>query len=375
MADNSSSLPPRNGRLADRASRVPAKRRGLSLFRGVIILMVIAVLGMGGYAGYLFLEYKSTIGKIGTAGDVEPEERASEDPLSILVLGTDYREETRSANTDVIMVATLNPNSKSATLVSIPRDSYMDPEGLRENKANSFYSTYLFGRLSSAPEDREERQKYAMDKVKETFGKFLDVPIDYVSVVDFKTFTDVIDAYGGLTLTVDQNMCHNDYADGTHIKLSEGVNHLDGKNTLDFIRYRKSNNCSPKTPESSDFERNARQQQVISKLVEQMKKPQGVLKIGGVFDAVGDNVKTDIPSQQIEAMIRAYLGIQTDKINYIHLEGDWDGRFVRLSSEDVREASDQLNAQLAPEGPPQSNVSDDTVQGAGPIEKPGSGNE
>jgi len=352
MTNPNSTLPPRGDKAVIRTTK-PAKSRGLSLFKGVIILMLIALLALVGYGAYLYYEAKNLLDAVGTEEHVAPEEKANVKPISMLLLGTDYREELRSANTDVIMIATLNPNSKTATLVSVPRDSYIDPEGLRPNKANSFYATYLYGNLKEAPEDRDERQKYAMEKIKELYGDFLDVPIDYVSVVDFRTFVDVVDSYGGLTIDVDQNMCYRDRADGTNIHLQAGVQDLTGQQALDFVRYRKSSSgCSPRTEASNDFDRNARQQQVISKLLEKMKTPQGLLKVGSVFDAVSNHVKTNIPSAQIESMIQTYIGIDNDKIEYIHLEGDWDGSYVRLSSEDVEEASERLRNQLLEDGPP-----------------------
>jgi len=365
MTETKSSLPPRGEKAVPRLPKAakPRPSWGLRVFKGVLAVMAVGVLALIGYGVYLYTELKDTFVDIGTEEVIAPEERASERPISLLLLGIDYREELHSANTDVIMIATLNPNSKTATLVSIPRDSYIDPEGLRPNKANSFYSTYLYGNLSEAPDDPEERSKYAMEKVKTLYSDFLDVPIDYVSVVDFQTFVDVVDAYGGLTIDVDQNMCHRDFADGTNIDLQAGLQDLDGQQALDFVRYRKSMNCSPKTKESNDFERNARQQQVISKLLEKMKTPQGMLKVGGVFDAVSNNVRTDIPSAQIESMMQTYLGIDGDKIDYIHLEGDWDGRYVRLSPEDVEEASRHLQNQLLAEGPPAEQPAAEPAEG------------
>ena len=352
MTDPKSSLPPRGAKAVRGGAPTKPKARGLSIFKGVIILMAVALIGLIGYGVYLYSEAKEALEVIGTDEDVVPEKEADANPISLLLLGIDYREELGSANTDVIMVATLNPKSKTATLVSIPRDSYIDPEGLKPNKANSFYSTYLYGKLSEAPDDRAERETYAMNKIKELYSDFLDVPIDYVTVVDFQTFVDVVDAYDGLTINVDQNMCHRDSADGTNINLQAGVQDLDGQQALDFVRYRMSMNCSPKTKESNDFERNARQQQVISKLLEKMKTPQGLMKVGSVFDAVSSHVKTNIPSQQIEKMIQTYIGIDGDKIDYIHLEGDWDGHYVRLEPEQVEEASQHLQDQLLPDGPP-----------------------
>ena len=359
MANANGETPLRGGKAAARKTKNKKKASvGLILFRIVLVLMLMILFAIVGYGVSLLLKAQDTIQQIGTPDPVAPEEKASERPLSFLLLGTDYREVLRSANTDVIMIASLNPNSKTATLVSIPRDTYIDPADLSAAKANSFYAAYLYGNLKDAPKDRDERQKFAMQRVKGLFGDFLDINIDYVAVVDFQTFVDVVDAYGGLVIDVDQNMCHRDSADGTNINLKKGVQQLDGKQTLDFVRYRKSMNCSPKTKESNDFERNARQQQVISKLLDKVKTPQGVLKLTSVFDAVSKNVKTDIPTKQIQSLIETYITIDLDKIEYVHLEGPWDGRYVRLAEEDVKMASDKLKAQLRPEGPPQDEPED-----------------
>lgn len=353
MPNPNGETPPSGGRAVVRKPKRKKKATvGLILFRIVLILMILVLFAIIGYGASLLLKAQDMIDEIGPPDPVAPEDKANVRPLSILLLGTDYREELRSANTDVIMIATLNPNSKSATLVSIPRDSYIDPDDLAPAKANSFYAAYLYGNLKSAPKDRDERQKFAMENVKKLYGDFLDIDIDYVSIVDFQTFVDVVDAYGGLTIDVDQNMCHRDNADGTNINLKKGVQQLDGKKTLDFVRYRMSMNCSPKTKESNDFERNARQQQVISKLLDKITTPQGLLNLSSVFDAVAKNVKTDIPSVQIESLIKTYVSIDLDKIEYVHLEGRWDGKYVRLSDEDVAMASERLKVQLLPDGPP-----------------------
>lgn len=366
MTNPNGALPPRGGKAAPRPPQPKRKSWGLTLFKSVIILMLIALLAIVGYGVYLFFEAKKIPDAIGTPDPVAPEERASERPLSMLLLGTDYREQLRSANTDVIMIATLNPNSKTATLVSIPRDSYIDPEDLRAAKANSFYAAYLYGNLKEAPKDPEERQKYALGKIKTVYADFLNIPIDYVGVVNFQTLEDIVDAYGGLKIDVDQNMCHRDNADGTNINLKKGTHQLDGKETLDFVRYRLSMNCSPKTKESNDFERNARQQQVISKLLGKMKTVQGVTKLASVFEAVSNNVKTDIPAVQIESMIQTYIGIDLDKIEYVHLEGKWDGHYVRLSEKDVADASERLQLQLLKDGPPpeESASAEEPAEGA-----------
>jgi polyisoprenyl-teichoic acid--peptidoglycan teichoic acid transferase len=311
-----------------------SKRSPRRIVLAVTGLLLLACLITIGYAAYLyFYKMDDMLGDIGTNEAVPAGMAANEKPLALLLLGVDARPDTGGLNTDVIMVATLNPNTKTATVVSIPRDTYMKgSQGLKANKANAFYPNLMASSKSTA-----------QAKIKKVFGSALDVPIDYVVTVNFQAFRDVIDALDGITVDVDMNMRYVDKADGTNINLKKGVQKLDGKNALDFVRYRKSNNG---TAESSDMERNARQQMVVAEVLEKLKSPTGILKAGQIMDAVGGNVTTDMPSEQLKTMIRTYIGISKDNISYIHLEGEWKSPYVQVKEADWQNARSALGSQL-----------------------------
>jgi polyisoprenyl-teichoic acid--peptidoglycan teichoic acid transferase len=316
-----SSLPPRR-----------PNRKSRFLLKSFLIIFISLVIGALGYAGYIYWQINQAIEHVGTDAPVAPAQSAKSKPLTVLLLGTDTRAETGSMNTDVIMVASLNPNTHSAALVSIPRDTQMKLSGIKLNKANAFYANYMAA-----------DKKTADAKTKDLFGRFLNVKIDYVAKIDFKGFEEVIDKLGGLTIDVDMDMCYVDKYDGTNIKLKKGVQPLDGQKTLDFVRYRKSN-CG--TAESNDMERNERQQQVIDKMLGKLKSVEGVLKLDQVIESIGNNVKTDIPSAQIKTFIATYIGIDRDKINYVHLEGDWQSPYVILKNEEIKAAQKALRTTL-----------------------------
>jgi LCP family protein required for cell wall assembly len=320
----------------------------LSLFfKILIILFCLILISLIGYGTYLFFQLRSTTLAIGTDENVRAEDRADVKPITLLILGTDYREQTRTANTDVIMLITMNPINKTATLVSIPRDTYVKPSDIKGNKANSFYAAFLYSNsFKSAPQDKIERQGFAMDRIKLLFSEFLDISIDYVTIMNFQAFVDVIDAFGGLEIEVDQDMCHKDSADGSNINLNKGLQTLNGKNSLDFVRYRQSMNCDPKTEVSSDFERNLRQQLVLSQLVEKVKSPKTLTKVENIFRAVEENVHTDLPAEQIQAIMQTYVGISQEKIKFVGLKGNWDGHYVRINKDDITQASNSLKNQL-----------------------------
>ncbi len=310
-----------------------SNRKSRWLLKTFLTLFSIVLLAGLSYAGYLYIQINNAIESVGTDAPVIPDQSAKKKPLTVLLLGTDTRAETGSLNTDVIMVASLNPETKSATVLSIPRDTQIKLSGVKTNKANAFYANFMAA-----------DKKTADAKTKDLFGRFLNIKIDYVTKIDFKGFEQVIDKLGGLTIDVDMDMCYRDHADGTNIKLKKGVQELNGEKTLDFVRYRKSN-CG--TAESNDMVRNERQQQVIDKTIGSLKSIEGVLKLGQVIEAMGNNMKTDIPSAQIKTFIGTYIGIDRDKINYIHLEGDWQSPYIILKNEDIKAAQTALKLTLS----------------------------
>jgi LCP family protein required for cell wall assembly len=284
---------------------------------------------------YVYSLYDKTtvaLEKIGTPEVVPVEESAKVKPLTLLLMGVDYRPELGSLNSDVLMVVTLNPDNDSATLVSLPRDLQMEPKGLPSRKANYYY-----------PYFNNQDKSSAFAETKKVFSDFMGVPIDYMLTVDFDGFRQVVDLMGGLTLEVDMDMRYVDDEDGTDINLKKGIAKLNGKQTLDFVRYRKSNR---NTAESSDLARNQRQQQVLDELLNSLKSAGGIAKLGQIIETVGNHLKTDVPSTQLRDLMTTYYNISPSNVNYIHLDGAWESPYVVVKDEDIEQARTALRLQL-----------------------------
>ncbi len=170
-----------------------------------------------------------------------------------------------------------------------------------------------------------------------------DVPIDYIAVIDFDGFRQVIDELNGITIDVDMDMRYVDNFDGTNINLSKGLQTLNGKETLDFLRYRKSNRG---TQESSDIARNERQQKVLSTLLDKMTSFTGITQWGGLLDIAGKNVQTDIPPDQLRKFILSFQKLKPDHIESIPLDGRWDSPYIVPKEEDLSAAIAALRTQL-----------------------------
>ncbi|HEY0827257.1 MAG TPA: LCP family protein, partial [Bacilli bacterium] len=172
-------LPPRQDPgLSKRREKRGFLKTALFVLLFVILISIVFIV-------YILFKFDGMLGKTSlpspdvSIGEpaLKPNETITSKPTAILILGLDTRKETGSLNTDVIMVASFRPDGKYAALVSIPRDTYMKPEGYRARKANAFYSVAMRG-------DKEK----ANDVVKKIFGDYLDIKVDYILKIDFKTF-------------------------------------------------------------------------------------------------------------------------------------------------------------------------------------------
>ncbi|MDO7905428.1 LCP family protein [Paenibacillus sp. JX-17] len=332
-------LPPRGGNTGSKqpASTKKVKKKSSpfkKFMKFVAFLLIIGIIAGGGYAYYLY----NQVIDAGVDKEVPKAQLAETKPMTMLLLGTDYRPDLQGYRSDVNMVISMNPNTKSATVVSLPRDLRIDLDGYKVRKLNAYYPTFKVEEKSSGIS--------AEDEMKKMISKYMDVPIDYVSVVNFQGFRDVVDAVGGVDVTVDKNMCYRDTADGTDINLKAGPQHLDGKNALDFVRYRKSN-CKPKTDESNDFERNQRQGQVLNALVGKMQSLQGIASAGKMISAVDDNMTTDVEKAQIKSIISTYWNISKENILFQPVTGEWRSPYVRVNEDELNKAKQALQDELA----------------------------
>lgn len=267
------------------------------------------------------------------AKPTEPELKQA--PITVLLTAVDNREGSGGTmNTDVMMLVSLNPVTKAATVVSIPRDLELKPKkfGISSQKANYYYAYYY-------NKDKET----ALPRTRELFSDLFQVPIDYMAVINFDGFRQLVDEVGGVEVDVDMDMRYTDSEDGTDINLKKGYQKLDGKQTLDFLRYRKSNGG---TDESSDTARNERQQLVLSKILDKLTSLGGITQWGGLFEIAGNNVKTDIPAQKLRDWVLSFRSMKPDTIEFVPMEGRWDSPFIVLKEEEFEQAMEALRLRL-----------------------------
>src|SRR5690606_22685695 len=97
-------------------------------------------------------------------------------------------------NTDVVIVAALNPSTKKGAVVAMPRDTKLTYDG-RTRKANAFYANFYVAAQKSGA-DNIEAMRQAKSSMKQLIGEFYDIPVQYAVSVNFQGFRDVIDVLG-----------------------------------------------------------------------------------------------------------------------------------------------------------------------------------
>ncbi len=182
--------------------------------------------------------------------------------LNVLLLGCDDVEEVRRS--DTIMVLFLNPRLKRAALLSIPRDSRVQIPGHGLDRINH---AYAFGEAELA---------------QQTVEQFLGITVDYYAQIGFDTFVEVVDELGGVDVDVGKRMKKRTYYE--NIDLHKGYQHLDGREALQFVRYRND----------GDVQRGKRQQQLLRALVDQKLNIMNSHRLLAAGSKIIEQLNTDI---------------------------------------------------------------------------------
>lgn len=243
------------------------------------VLLVLAFVGAAA-AGALFAS-NSLLDK--SADDVvEDGLLTAKDKSTIMIMGVDERADD-VGRSDTLMVATIDPKKDQAALMSIPRDTRVKIKGHGWDKINAAYA------YGSAKGGTEGGEKLAQRTVED----FLGVNMDHYVVINIQAFQKIIDAIGGIDIDVEKRMYYEDPWDddgGLIIDLKPGMQHMDGKTAVTYVRYRD---------EEGDIGRIKRQQKFMKACMDKVTSPTIIPKLPSVIKEVMSSVKTDLSFRQM----------------------------------------------------------------------------
>jgi len=228
--------------------------------------------------------------------------------VNILLLGVDKG----GLRSDTIMLASLNGKTKEVNVLSIPRDTRV-PFGSNYYKINAAIG---IGEQEVRKGKMEAPEEMTIQKVKMLTG----MPIHYFMTIDFDAFIDIIDILGGVDFEIPFNMVYNDPAQNLHINLKAGMQHLNGKQAHDFVRFRKGD-PGYKGYATGDLGRIEAQQAFMRALAEQKLKPQYLLKATELFGAIKENVRTNYSAKDLIKHLGVIKDLKGESITMHQLPG------------------------------------------------------
>lgn len=192
-------------------------------------------------------------------------------------MGCDIREGDRGRS-DTLFVVMMEPGNKGASLLSIPRDTRVKIDGHGWDKINA---AFAYG---------------GHQLTRDTTQQLLGIKLDNYVVIDFQGFKDLVDVIGGVDINVEKRMYYYDpYAD-FQIDLRPGVQHLDGKTAMQYVRYRD---------EEGDIGRIRRQQKFIMAVYKQITSKNIITRIPGVTKQIMSMIKTDLSVTEMAELGKA----------------------------------------------------------------------
>ena len=251
------------------------KKSKYGIVKYILILIVVFILSgmVGAFFANALIDNKSDYKENEKKGLL-----VARDKATVMIMGVDERADD-VGRSDTLMIATLDPEKNQAAILSVPRDTRVKISGHGFDKINA---AYAYG-------GRQLTQK--------TIENLLNTHIDHYIKINIHGFTKIIDALGGIDIDVEKRMYYEDPWDddgGLYIDLQPGMQHMDGKTAITYVRYRD---------EEGDIGRIKRQQNFMKAVMDKLVSPTIIPKLPSIVSAVSDSVETDMSVSEILSFI------------------------------------------------------------------------
>jgi LCP family protein required for cell wall assembly len=189
------------------------------------------------------------------------------------------------------MLVTINPADNSINITSFPRDLYVQIPGYGQNRINTAHARGGFETTAN------------------TFEHNLGVRPDYYALINFWSFVDVVNSLGGVDVFAAKPL--SEYTAAGWFTIPAGWNHMNGETALYYSRSRYS---------TSDFDRNRRQQEVVTAIVAKMMNLYTIAKIPELYKIYSENVTTNLKLSDVIPLIPVAARVKsTDNIQHFYI--------------------------------------------------------
>lgn len=303
--------------------------KGKKIFLIIFGIVAVIVIGIVGVGAKLYMDLSSSIQKTYESVERDQDETkrgtkvdlSQEESFSVLLMGIDTGDLGRvdQGRSDTMMVATVSPEDKQTTIVSIARDTYVDIVGYgTQDKINH---AYAFGGAAMSMN---------------TVEKYLDIPVDHYISINMAGLKELVDAVGGIEVNNDLTFSQDGY-DFTIGKIA-----LDGDQALSYSRMRHED-------PNGDYGRQERQRKIVEGIAKKVLSFDGVSQYQSILTAVESNMKTDMSFDDMRTIALNYRdAFGTVKQDQLQGEGFMqDGiSYQRVSDDELARVQKELKEQL-----------------------------
>lgn len=211
--------------------------------------------------------------------------------------------------TDTIMVVKYSAKNQSASMLSIPRDTFTGDDEKRARASDKINSKYINGG--------------AQDTLKEV-NELTGLNIRYYLIVDTKALRDLVDAIGGVEFDVPIDMDYDDVTQALHIHVKKGLQLLNGEQAEGVVRFRHNNNYTsyPVSYGDNDLGRMRTQREFLKILLKQLMKPANITKINNLLKIAQEEVETNIDWNTAKGYVPSLFGFNTNNLVTNALPGE-----------------------------------------------------
>ena len=282
------------------------KSPNFKVFMTIFILAIIITSGV--FTGVKIFENGGGLkGVVATVLGENTSELSNLKTINVLLLG--ISEDLNSKLTDTIMVCSYNPKTQRASILSIPRDTYVgkNKNSVKANdKLNTVYS------------------KSGIDTCMEKVEQITGIELDYYAVVNTKALIKIVDIIGGINFDVPIKMDYDDPTQNLHIHLNKGMQKINGEKAEQLLRFRHNNNGSTYSQEygDNDYGRMKTQREFIKETMKQTLQLKNITKAKKINSAVFENVNTNVEEGLIKQYLPYAIEFNTDSILMEQLPGE-----------------------------------------------------
>lgn len=290
------------------------KKKKNKFFRNFFILIFICIVCFG-----IWFVYKTNAngggisGVLATIAGHDENTLKNLDNLELLVIGESGDNTYKLA--DTIMIASFCPKTKKASLISIPRDTYVGSKSMK-TASTSYLASYKINSIY--------RNGTKINEMLNSINYITGLELKNYIIIDTKALVKIVDAIDGVTFNVPIDMNYDDPTQNLHINLKAGEQLIDGNKAEQLLRFRHNNDGTTYPAEYGveDIGRMKTQREFISTTLNQLIKPENIFNVNKIINVVFENVKTNLDFNTIKDYLPYVVGFDINNLNTSMLPGE-----------------------------------------------------